>query len=69
MTRKAEEKGIERWRARRLEAAGFRRREAERLARRCGYDLHALIELVERGCPPELALRILAPLDGVERPC
>ena len=27
------------------------------------YDLHALIELVERGCPPELAVRILAPLD------
>jgi hypothetical protein len=27
------------------------------------YDLHRLVELVERGCPPELALRILAPLD------
>jgi hypothetical protein len=26
-------------------------------------DLHALIELVERGCPPPLAARILAPLD------
>jgi hypothetical protein len=24
--------------------------------------LHALIELAERGCPPELAVRILAPL-------
>jgi hypothetical protein len=30
--------------------------------------LHALIELVERGCPPELALRILAPLDDGEAP-
>jgi len=27
------------------------------------YDLHALIELVERGCPPALAVRILAPLE------
>jgi hypothetical protein len=27
------------------------------------YDLHALIELVERGCPPALAVRILGPLD------
>jgi hypothetical protein len=27
------------------------------------YDLHALIELVEAGCPPPLAVRILAPLD------
>ena len=26
------------------------------------YDLHALLELVDRGCPPELATRILAPL-------
>ena len=25
--------------------------------------LHALIELVERGCPPALAVRILAPLE------
>ena len=37
------------------------------LARRVAYDerfdLHALIELVERGCAPELAVRILAPLE------
>jgi hypothetical protein len=25
-------------------------------------DLHALLELVDRGCPPELAARILSPL-------
>ena len=30
------------------------------------YDLHALIELVERGCPPELAVRILAPLEELD---
>ena len=39
-------------------------RSQTRLARDPRYDLHALIELVERGCPPELAVRILAPLEG-----
>lgn len=51
------------WRKRRLGAAGFPSRLAGRLARDCRYDLHALIELTERGCPPELAARILAPLE------
>jgi hypothetical protein len=32
-------------------------------------DLHALIELVERGCPPVLAARILAPLEHERREC
>lgn len=36
---------------------------AVRLAGDARYDLHALIELVERGCRPELAVRILAPLE------
>jgi hypothetical protein len=26
-------------------------------------DVHALLELVDRGCPPVLAARIMAPLD------
>jgi hypothetical protein len=30
------------------------------------YGLHRLIELVESGCPPELALRILSPLEEDE---
>ena len=51
------------WRTGRLVDAGFPRGLALRLARDTRYDLHALIELVERGCPPELAVRILAPLD------
>jgi hypothetical protein len=29
-----------------------------------GYDVHAFVELLERGCPPELAIRILAPLEN-----
>jgi len=51
------------WRSCRLVDAGFPRGLALRLARDTRYDLHVLIELVERGCAPELAARILAPLD------
>ena len=43
--------------------AGFGRVLSGRLAADPDYDLHALIELVERGCRPDLAVRILAPLD------
>jgi hypothetical protein len=43
--------------------AGFTSPAAARLAADLRFDLHALIELVERGCAPELAVRILAPLD------
>jgi hypothetical protein len=57
------------WRSERLEKAGFQHELAEQLSRRCGYDLHALIELVERCCPPRLAARILAPLESEERSC
>jgi hypothetical protein len=57
------------WRERRLEAAGFDPGTARRLARNCGFDLHRLITLAESGCPPHLAVRILAPLDGEQRPC
>jgi hypothetical protein len=51
------------WRRDRLVEAGFALPLASRLARDGRYDLHALIELVEHGCPPELALRILAPVE------
>jgi len=51
------------WRRRQLDAAGFPPPLADRLASDGAYDLHVLIELVERGCPPALAARILAPLD------
>ncbi len=50
-----------RWRLRQLLDAGFELPLASVVARDPAYDLHALIELVERGCPPELAVRILAP--------
>jgi hypothetical protein len=51
------------WRRRQLAAAGFPGALAREVAHSAAYDLHALIELVERGCPPALAVRILAPLD------
>jgi hypothetical protein len=47
----------------RLTDAGFGRALAERLARGERYDLHALLELADRGCRPGLAARILAPLE------
>jgi hypothetical protein len=49
-------------------AAGFAPPLAAVLAGDCNIDLHAVLELIDRGCPPELAARILAPLDG-PRPC
>jgi hypothetical protein len=51
------------WRVRRLELAGVPTIIAERLARTGEIDLHELLQLLDRGCPPHLALRILAPLD------
>ena len=55
------------WRYARLHQAGFDTELAEEFARESDVDLHALIELVQRGCPPPLAARILAPLDYRDR--
>jgi hypothetical protein len=52
------------WRREQLAEAGFPLLLAARVAGDPHYDLHALIELVERGCDPELAARIFAPLEG-----
>jgi hypothetical protein len=49
------------WRVCWLLESGFERALAESLAA-TDVDLHAVLELVDRGCPPELAARILAPL-------
>jgi hypothetical protein len=51
------------WRCLQLVAAGFAPGSAAELARSRETDLHALLELIDRGCPPDLAARILAPLD------
>ena len=50
---------IERWRAGELERAGFDREAAKILAARMDVDLHHALDLLEAGCEPELALRIL----------
>ena len=50
---------IERWRAEELQRAGYEPRAAGRLAVRHDVDLHAAVELLERGCPSDLALKIL----------
>jgi hypothetical protein len=51
------------WRCDQLAASGFPPPLASSVAGDSRYDLHALIELVERGCPPHLAVRILAPME------
>jgi hypothetical protein len=56
------------WRRRRLVAAGFEPALATRLAGDDEVDLHELLVLVDRGCPPKLAARILAPLDDTPAP-
>jgi hypothetical protein len=52
------------WRRAQLLAAGFPLPLARCLARDARYDLHALIELVERGCDPVVAVRIVTPLEA-----
>jgi hypothetical protein len=57
------------WRRGRLLAAGFVPEQAATLARDSRIDLHSVLDLIDRGCPPALAARILAPLDVDPRPC
>jgi hypothetical protein len=52
------------WRRNQLAQSGFAPRLAATIAETSSYDLHALIELVERGCDPEVAVRILAPMEA-----
>jgi hypothetical protein len=47
------------WRVDELERAGYTRSDAERLAADMSVDLHEAVRLLERGCPPETAVRIL----------
>ena len=53
------------WRKCRLLDAGFPAPLAASLAADPAVDVHALLQLVDRGCPPELAARILSPLPGL----
>ena len=55
----SESKRIERWRVKELVRAGYGDEEAHELAERHDVDLHLAVGLLERGCPPATALRIL----------
>jgi len=55
------------WRRCRLLESGFGVHLSQQLASMPAVDLHALLELVDCGCSPELAARILSPV-GAE-PC
>jgi hypothetical protein len=57
------------WREQRLLRAGVDAELAAVIASDCAIDLHAMIELIERGCRPALAVRILAPFDQERNPC
>jgi hypothetical protein len=54
-----ESERIERWRAEELERAGYEPSSAAKIAVRPDIDLHLAIDLLARGCPPDLALKIL----------
>jgi hypothetical protein len=60
---RSEASAVVAWRRQRLSAAGFNPPTAEVLARDPNVDLHALLDLVDKGCAPQLAARILAPLE------
>ena len=47
------------WRREQLARVGYSREDASTLAERGDIDLHLAVDLVERGCPPALAVRIL----------
>ena len=51
------------WRSDVLQHAGCEPGLAWQLAADGSVDLHDFLNLIDRGCPPELAARILAPLD------
>jgi hypothetical protein len=50
---------VERWRHEALERAGYDPESATVLAVSHDVDLHLAVELIEQGCPIELALQIL----------
>jgi hypothetical protein len=57
--RPTEQELVERWRAQELERGGYSAADAAALAPRLDIDLHRAVELLEKGCPPETAVKIL----------
>lgn len=62
-SRATPDRALGEWRRRRLMAAGVDAALATRLTQDSALDLHELLVLLDRGCPPHLAARIIAPLD------
>jgi hypothetical protein len=58
-TRQTEQELVESWRAAELERAGYSPEAAAELAARNDVDLHLAVEILTKGCSPELALSIL----------
>jgi hypothetical protein len=54
------------WRRQYLAHAGVDVDLASIVAPDLRWDLHALLQLLDKGCPPHLAVRILAPADDEE---
>ena len=54
-----ESERVERWRTDELLRVGFDFETAVLLAAESEVDLHGALDLVARGCPPDLAARIL----------
>jgi hypothetical protein len=54
-----ESERVERWRTDELLRVGYDVETATVLAADSAVDLHSALELVEHGCPPDLAARIL----------
>jgi hypothetical protein len=59
LTATTEDELILSWRFERLQRAGYDDGQALEVAVRHDVDLHRATDLLERGCPPETALRIL----------
>ena len=57
--RPTEQELVEQWRAEELERAGYPAQAAAELAMHAEIDLHLAVELLQKGCSPELALQIL----------
>ena len=57
--RQTEQELVEAWRATELERGGYPPAIAAELAARTDVDLHRAVEMLSRGCSPELALSIL----------
>ena len=50
---------VEHWRAEELVRAGYTPTDAVALAARHDIDLHRAVQLIQQGCPYELAIEIL----------